>query len=233
MNFSAFLFDFRTRIYEDTTLHAWWTPEHVQVTFYRNWPIDVTTSSNRVYTRVTVPRGGVISQPEEPTYRESRTSRYFTHWSTDRAGYYPFNFSAPIMYATTLFAQWVTERELVAQRLEEFRVLREEREANIVNQARTIPYDNIVRYPSNYSDEPIQVRVRIAQVMGGGSFRAYEVGTSNEWYIDYGTGWGEEPRILEGDTITFYGTFEGLTQVVRGLTGATAQIPRLFAVHRR
>jgi hypothetical protein len=100
--------------------------------------------------------------------------------------------------------------------------------------ASTVNYDALIRNPSNYIGQIIKVTVRIAQVMPGGvlreaGYRGYEgSGTSNEWYIAYDLPDGSS-RILDGDTVTFYGEFTGLTTITRGLTGARVEVPRLKA----
>ena len=50
----------------------------------------------------------------------------------------------------------------------------------------------------------------------------------NEWYITYKIDEGE-PRIITGDTITFYGEFKGLRKMKRAFTGVTDLVPNLKA----
>ena len=103
----------------------------------------------------------------------------------------------------------------------------EEFKANTI----TIPYNDLVREPGKFEGEHIQITVRIAQVMVGGilteaGFRAYD--GANEWYIQYDLP-SDAPRILENDTVTFFGEFTGLTNMKRALTGTRESVPRLKA----
>ena len=98
------------------------------------------------------------------------------------------------------------------------------------------PHDqeNILRNPASYEGTIMRLTAYIEQEMVGGlltrsGFRAMVDGY--EWFIDYSVTDGD-PRILVGDTVTFYGEFAGLTRVTRALTGATEYVPQLNARYR-
>ena len=100
--------------------------------------------------------------------------------------------------------------------------------------AKTIPYDNLVRMPNDYIGQVLKVKIRVTQVMGeGGGLLSFlrDQGyhgraNNNEWYISYVLPDGM-PRILEGDTVTFYGEFKGLTEFRRAIGGTRVMIPHL------
>ena len=94
--------------------------------------------------------------------------------------------------------------------------------------ARTVSYDNLIRYPSRYEGEAIRVTVRITQIFDrggilGGLFERGFAGTQggNEWIIAYDLP-EDARRILVGDTVTFYGIYNGVTARQRAIGGARA-----------
>ena len=100
----------------------------------------------------------------------------------------------------------------------------------------TVSYDNLVRRPDDYIGEVLAVRIRVTQIMGEGDgfFAALlESGYhgregNNEWFIKYELPEGAS-RVLEGDTITFYGEFDGLRQFTRAIGGTRVSLPQLNA----
>lgn len=112
----------------------------------------------------------------------------------------------------------------------------ENQKREYIAESETIKYSDLVRTPDKYSGKVIKVQVEIAQVMEGGllsdsGYRGYE-GRSfdREWVIPYSLPEGEA-RILDGDIVAFYGEFEGLREMTRGLTGTKVQIPSISAVY--
>lgn len=113
--------------------------------------------------------------------------------------------------------------------------LEKERIDNIINSAVNVEYDDLIRNPEKYVGTVIKIQVKIEQELVGGILTdsGYR-GTSggDEWYISYELPEGSS-RIIEGDTVTFYGTFDGLAKVKRAFTGVTDYVPRINAdAHR-
>jgi hypothetical protein len=54
----------------------------------------------------------------------------------------------------------------------------------------------------------------------------YDLG--KEWYIGYSIP-KDSPKILEDDTVTFYGEFKGTKSIKRALTSTTEEVPYLEA----
>jgi len=103
-----------------------------------------------------------------------------------------------------------------------------------INKAAVIDYENFIRRPDDYKGEIIQITVKITQVFENDGWLSflYEkgyAGTQNgdEWVIKYELPSGAS-RIIEGDTVTFYGEFDGLQERTR-LFGDKAYIPHLIA----
>ena len=107
------------------------------------------------------------------------------------------------------------------------------------NNAAVIAYDNLIRRPDDYKGQVIRVTVRITQIFDSqGLFGfLYEKGYAgtqdgNEWIIRYELPEGSN-RIIVGDTITFYGEFNGLQERSRAIGGASVHIPHLIALHHQ
>ena len=97
--------------------------------------------------------------------------------------------------------------------------------------AETISYDNLIRNPDQYKGEIIKITVKISQIMGGGllSDEGYAgKQNGNEWYISYKLPEGSS-RIIENDTVTFYGEYMGVEEMTRALTNTKTYIPRIKA----
>ena len=113
--------------------------------------------------------------------------------------------------------------------------LEKERIDNIINSAVNVEYNDLIRNPEKYVGTVIKIQVKIAQEMVGGiltasGYRGYS--GDDEWYISYELPEGSS-RIIEGDTVTFYGTFDGLAKMKRAFTGVTDYVPRINAdAHR-
>jgi len=97
-----------------------------------------------------------------------------------------------------------------------------------------VDYDSLVRRPDNYSGQIIKVTGRVEQIMGEGSwilksgYRFLEDSSfDKEWFIYYDLPDGD-PRILEGDVLTFFGEFNGIEKFSRAL-GGDVYIPTLRA----
>lgn len=103
--------------------------------------------------------------------------------------------------------------------------------ADYKKEAKTVDYDKLVREPDKYVGEIIKVKIKISQIMVGGwitesGYHGYQ--DKNEWYVKYELPEGS-PRILENDTVTFYGEFTGLEKVTRALTGTKVEVPKIAA----
>lgn len=110
----------------------------------------------------------------------------------------------------------------------------------------TISYEQLVRNPDDYAGKRIAVKIGISQILtkgilSSGGYRGYEdyefsldsygengnTYLQKEWFISYDT--EQTPRILENDTVVFYGEYSGLTTMKRALTRTKEQVPLLNA----
>ena len=127
----------------------------------------------------------------------------------------------------------LTEEEFTAIAVEKAAAEALEKDEYIAS-ATTVSYSSLIREPKKYEGTILKITVKISQLMEGGfltenGYRAYSNG--NEWYIQYDLS-EDEPRIIEGDTVTFYGEFYGLTKITRALTGTSESVPKLTAKFR-
>lgn len=86
--------DFDAAITANVTYYAGWTQDTVDVTFV--------LYGEETLVQEVVP-GNTVSQPAEPT----RTDYLFEGWYADSDFETPFDFSAPITQATTVYANWI------------------------------------------------------------------------------------------------------------------------------
>lgn len=143
-----------------------------------------------------------------------------------------------IKYATARLATEyeITQIGVFAQIREDARAAAER---EFRDSARTISYDNLIRYPSRYEGEIIRITVRITQIFDrGGIFGAlFERGFAgtqdgNEWVVAYDLP-EDARRILVDDTVTFYGIYNGVTERQRAIGGARVHIPHMTARYHR
>lgn len=105
----------------------------------------------------------------------------------------------------------------------------EAQKAEFIASCQMYGYNELIRYPDTYKDEPIKDTLIVEQVMPGGflsseGYRCYEAGTENEVVITDDREI-KEPKFIEGDTITVYGTYYGTTKMTRLLTGEEISVP--------
>ena len=114
---------------------------------------------------------------------------------------------------------------------ENFSLSAEELQKYYKNKSEKISYEKLARTPSKYEGKFIRFRGRVVQVCSEATsslyYSSYRVATSsyggNVIYI-YVDNYGSESRILEDDTIDFYGVFDGL-YTYETVLGATVTIP--------
>jgi hypothetical protein len=97
--------------------------------------------------------------------------------------------------------------------------------------AETVSYNDLVREPSKYEGKVIKATIRISQIMGGGflteaGYAGYQ--GDNQWYIHYEIP-EDVPRILEGDSVTFYGEYAGVEEMTRSIGGSKVYVPKMDA----
>ncbi len=117
------------------------------------------------------------------------------------------------------------QERLEAQKLEK------EEMADYKTKSITIKYEDLIREPYKYKGEIIEVTMKISQIMSGGLLT--EAGYAGkqgkeEWFVNYKLP-EYSPRILEGDTIRFYGEFDDVREMKRALTKTKVFIPKLNA----
>lgn len=93
------------------------------------------------------------------------------------------------------------------------------------------PYTDLARTPDSYKGMKIVVTGKVVQVMeksGGAEYRVAVDGNYDQiFYVDY-TGTFGQGRILEDDTVTLWGTYDGLMSYTATL-GGKITIPSLIA----
>lgn len=106
----------------------------------------------------------------------------------------------------------------------------EDPEKAFKSQCKKLDYHGIERNPDKYKGEFAKVTGKVIQVSEGWfdsvTCRVRESG-DNIWYVNYTHKEGE-PRILEDDTVTFYGKCDGVTTYTT-ILGASVTIPELDA----
>ena len=93
-----------------------------------------------------------------------------------------------------------------------------------------LDYTKVARNPDKYKGEFAKVTGKVLQVSEGWSNKVVcRIGESRDkiWYVNYTRKEGE-PRILENDTVTFYGKCDGVTTYTAVL-GNSITIPELDA----
>ncbi len=95
----------------------------------------------------------------------------------------------------------------------------------------TVNYKDVERNPNQFKGKNIKIKGSVEQVSEGWfdivTMRVDE-GNGNMWYVTYTRGDDNEPRILEGDVLTFYGECEGV-ETYTSILGGRVTIPALDA----
>lgn len=118
---------------------------------------------------------------------------------------------------------------------ETFTLTPAELKAQYIKECKQIPYKNLERTPSDYEGQKIRFSGRVIQVCSEASsslyYSTYRVATAGSYanvvYVkvdNYGTG----SRILEGDFVKLYGTFDGL-YTYTAVRGNNITIPCMIA----
>lgn len=100
--------------------------------------------------------------------------------------------------------------------------------------AKFIPYENLARNPKRYKGTIVVFKGMVMQTMEYGRTIVIrlKVGKrgfdSNIVWVEYRMKSNNEPRILENDTITIYGEFEGIKDY-KSVLGQRVQIPSIEA----
>lgn len=89
-------------------------------------------------------------------------------------------------------------------------------------------YEDVTRNPKDFEGKNIQITGEVSQYVEGGlltsTFFAIYDDDHNQWMILMNQ--PEENRILEGDRVTFYGEFNGLSEV-KTIFGEKKQVPSI------
>ena len=98
-----------------------------------------------------------------------------------------------------------------------------------------IGYDELARNPESYKNEYVFFSGKVVQVCSEASsplyYSTYRVATSgsyNNIVLLYVNNYGSGSRILEDDTISFYGKYDGL-YTYKTVMGASVTIPSIKA----
>jgi len=126
---------------------------------------------------------------------------------------------AQIEVYAIVFEESVRQAEETARlQAEEAERAAQQAERDYKNSAKTISYDNLMRNPDDYVGEIIKVTIRITQIFDSSGLLGglYERGFAgmqgrNLWVIQYDLP-DDSPRILVGDTVTFYGVYNGVKE---------------------
>lgn len=118
---------------------------------------------------------------------------------------------------------------------EKFELSEEELKELYKKSCESISYDTLSRYPDDNKGKKIKFTGRVVQVCYESDsllyYSTYRVATSGKYdnvvYLKVST-YGKDARILEGDKITFYGTYDGLYSY-ETVMGAQLTIPEITA----
>lgn len=111
----------------------------------------------------------------------------------------------------------------------------EEIKAQFMESCTEIDYNELLRYPDQYKDTNIKIYLRVAQTLRNSQYRCYD--ETDDWYF-LGNEYvitdkrvDDDTKILVDDILLVYGTFTGLDEQSRALTGVSEEFPMLDAVY--
>lgn len=101
------------------------------------------------------------------------------------------------------------------------------------NNVSVVTYEELVRNPHKYKGVPLMVQIDVTQIFEGGIITQSGYSGSkgeDQWYVNY-----ELPenstRILEGDVVNFYGTFDEVVEMELLLFKSSVYLPKLDAMY--
>lgn len=177
------------------------------------------------------------------TGNESENADYASSEVTDEYDAYDAydEFDESEQTTTTTRATTTTKAITTTKSEAELKIETQKEKEKYISKCIEISYNDLARNPNKYIGEKLKITVEVSQILSGylfssNGYRCYEdydiysddTYFEKEWYIDYYLD-ENEPRILEDDVITFYGTYEGTVGLERSLTGTTEYIPNLDA----
>ena len=106
----------------------------------------------------------------------------------------------------------------------------------VMNNAKTISYDDLFRYNDQYVGTAVQYEGEIIQVGGSSGnyyFRIDVTKNVNSWGTDYEdtvyVTYSGDDRFLEGDIVKFYGVVQGIKSYT-SVIGAEIEVPEIHAL---
>jgi hypothetical protein len=114
--------------------------------------------------------------------------------------------------------------------------------SDVKARARTVSYDELARYPSNYQGAIVVFEGKVVQATESGQDLTLRIDVAAHvnvsdpsWrpgsdivYVDYHKHLSNETRILEDDRVRFWGRYAGIMSY-KSIFGQTIQIPRVVA----
>lgn len=101
------------------------------------------------------------------------------------------------------------------------------------NNVSVVSYEELVRNPHKYKDVPLMVQIEVNQIFEGGIITqsGYSGSTGEDkWYVNYKLP-ENSTRILEGDVVNFYGTFDEVVEMELLLFKSSVYLPKLDAMY--
>jgi hypothetical protein len=97
-----------------------------------------------------------------------------------------------------------------------------------------VPYDELARYPDNYTYQQIVITGKVTQVIEDGDTLQCRLAIDGNYdqmvFIDYSGVSSDQGRILQDDYVTFWGLYYGLL-TYETVLGASETVPGMIAVY--
>ena len=122
------------------------------------------------------------------------------------------------------------EAQIAANEQAALQSLEDER-TEYIQSCETVNYTDVERNPSQYKGKDILVKGKVIQVSEGlfnSITMRVDQGNDKIWYVTYQRSDEKEPRILENDQLTFYGTCDGV-ETYRTVLGSSVTVPSIKA----
>ena len=99
-----------------------------------------------------------------------------------------------------------------------------------------IDYKELFRYSESHEGEMIKIVGQVSQIMTEGGYTVYRVSTLEEYGLYYDDEFcvfddreDDDLRILDGDIIEVYGTYDGLTKWEYAISKTEVEVPTMYA----
>lgn len=125
------------------------------------------------------------------------------------------------------------KKKIEKQKAKKAKAKAKKEKKNFIAKCKSYPYKKVLRNPSKYYGKKIKIKCQVNQIVDGGLFSegfmrcytysGYDIYAEDE-YVVLDKRDNKDPKLLQNDVITVYGTISYPREVTRALTGTSDEV---------